>query len=310
MDGTSFNSRPDLIVLTDGNATVEVAPATGGSVASFFWMRDGRRHDWFRPATADALAHADPFSTGCFPLVPYSNRIRNGRFDFAERRIALPVTSEADPHYEHGHGWRRPWSVVERASRSLTIELDHPVDEWPWHYRARQRLALTDAGRLSIELSLSNLDCTAMPAGMGLHPYFPRSSKADLTAAVGGMWAVDKEILPTELVAPQPPADPRLGMTIAEVDLDNAFPGWSGQAEIRWPESGARLIMEAEGPLGFLVLYTPPTEPYFCAEPVSNATDAFNLAAAGRTDTGMIVLAPGETLQATVRFAPEFINAH
>ena len=44
------------------------------------------------------------------------------------------------------------------------------------------------------------------------------------------------------------------------------------------------------GPLGFLVVYTPPGEDFFCAEPVSNATDAFNLAAAGRTDTGMLVL--------------------
>jgi aldose 1-epimerase len=62
--------------------------------------------------------------------------------------------------------------------------------------------------------------------------------------------------------------------------------------------------MIAEGPLGFLVVYTPPGEDFFCAEPVSNATDAFNLAAAGRTDTGMLVLEPGRSASARVTFTP------
>jgi hypothetical protein len=40
---------------------------------------------------------------------------------------------------------------------------------------------------------------------------------------------------------------------------------------------------------------------YFCAEPVSHCTDAFNLAAQGRGDTGMLLLMPGAGLSATVR---------
>ena len=67
------------------------------------------------------------------------------------------------------------------------------------------------------------------------------------------------------------------------------FTGWSGTARIAWPERGASLVMAAERPLSFLTLYTPAGEPYFCAEPVSNITNAFNLAP-GRDDTGLIVL--------------------
>ncbi len=59
----------------------------------------------------------------------------------------------------------------------------------------------------------------------------------------------------------------------------------------------------ADDPLRFLVVYTPPGESYFCAEPVSHCTDAFNLADRGRNDTGMIVLPPGKAASATVRFA-------
>jgi len=42
-------------------------------------------------------------------------------------------------------------------------------------------------------------------------------------------------------------------------------------------------MMTASQPLGALYLYVPPGSDYFCLEPASNITDAFNLAAAGRT---------------------------
>ena len=44
---------------------------------------------------------------------------------------------------------------------------------------------------------------------------------------------------------------------------------------------------------------------FFCAEPASNVTDAFNAAAAGRSGSGMIVLEPGESVTADVTFQAE-----
>ena len=57
-------------------------------------------------------------------------------------------------------------------------------------------------------------------------------------------------------------------------------------------------------PLDFLVVYSPAGEDYFCAEPVSHCTDAFNLARQGRRDTGMLTLGPRATLGVSVRFRP------
>jgi aldose 1-epimerase len=51
-------------------------------------------------------------------------------------------------------------------------------------------------------------------------------------------------------------------------------------------------------------VYTPPGASYFCAEPVSHCTDAFNLAAQARDDTGMLVLEPGASVSAAVRLRP------
>jgi aldose 1-epimerase len=106
-------------------------------------------------------------------------------------------------------------------------------------------------------------------------------------------------------VPPPPDRDPTSGLAVNRIALDNAFVGWDGQAVVAWPERHARLRLATRGPLGTLVVYTPPAQPFFCAEPVSHITDAFNLAAAGRTDTGMLTLGPGESACATLTMTPE-----
>jgi len=119
------------------------------------------------------------------------------------------------------------------------------------------------------------------------------------------MWETDEEVLPMRLAPPHSGADPSAGIAVDAVALDNVFAGWDRRARIDWPERGAALALAAEPPLDFLVVYTPPGEDHFCAEPVSNATDAFNLAAAGRTDTGVVALAPGARLEIRASFTPE-----
>jgi aldose 1-epimerase len=289
------------ITLREADARVDVAPAIGGSLASYYWLRRGQRFDWLRPAAPAALAQTDAGELGCFPLVPYSNRVRQGRFRFAGRQIQLAVDPATDPHFQHGHGCRNPWSMVDQSEAGIVLSYTHAADDWPWRYTARQSIRLA-GGALHLGLDLTNQADAVMPLGLGFHPYFPRAPGTRLNAAVNGMWAIDQEVLPTTLGPPPAQADPNTGLDLDRVELDNVFTGWRRRAEIVWPS--ASLSIEAEAPLDFLVVYVPAGETYFCAEPVSNATDAFNLAAAGRTDTGMLALAPGETARAAMRIVP------
>jgi len=119
------------------------------------------------------------------------------------------------------------------------------------------------------------------------------------------MWLTDDEVMPTTLTPSRAEADLSRGVKVDAVGLDNCFVGWSRRAAIEWPEPGMRLVLAAEAPLDFLVVYTPPGRPFFCVEPVSHVTDAFNLAAAGRTDTGARTLAPGETWRAVLTLTVE-----
>jgi aldose 1-epimerase len=298
-----MNDTSGVISLRAGRAEVGVAPAAGGSIAYYRWNDGERVHDWLRPTGREDRLSGTADRFACFPLVPFSNRIRDGRFAFGRRAIRLPLNQWPQPHAEHGHGWQTAWDIVDRAADRLALGFDHPADAWPFSYRARQEFTLTE-DELRVTLSAENRGRETMPVGLGLHPYFPRTARCRLMARVDRMWATDDEVMPTTLTG----ADPRLascdGLPVAESALDNAFTGWQHDATIDWPEQRARLRMEAGPPLDFLVVYSPPGEDFFCAEPVSHCTDAFNLAGQGRGDTGMLTLEPGAALPVTVRFRP------
>ena len=295
----------DILALGQGDLALELCPPLGGSIANFRWSKAGNWVDLLRPTSRESLAKGDMEAVACFPLTPFSNRLRQGRCRFQGRDIVMPLNTSG-PHVEHGHGWQRPWQVAMSAGDRAILRLSHAGDAWPFPYVMEERFQISDAG-LDVELVTRNTGDSPMPYGFGLHPYFPATPRCTLTASVGGFWETDEEVMPTRHTRAPADFDPANGLPVAERSMDNAFTGWRGRAAIDWPERKARLIMTASAPLGVLVVYTPPGESYFCAEPVSNTTDAMNMAHT-RDDTGLIVLAPGASISARVTFRAEALR--
>ena len=238
-------------------------------------------------------------------MVPFSNRIRDAAFRFRGRRIQLPRNFPPEPHAIHGHAWRAPWTVTHQNDATLTLEFRHPADAWPWTYVAQQRFDLTEA-RLRVRIAVTNEAAVPMPVGFGLHPYFVRTPRATVRTDVGRMWQSDAELMPVRLVPP--PAQLLLdgtGLNPDATPLDNNFVGFGGRAVIEWPEWNARLRIDADPVYACLVVYTPAGQDFFCVEPATNCIDGFNLADAGRTDTGLIVLEPGDTAAGDLTLTPE-----
>ena len=289
-------SRNGLIGLRAGPLEVDLTPEIGGSIARFDWVRGQDRRPVMRPGLVD---YADALHSSCFPLAPYSNRIRGGRFEFGGRVISLSPNMPGDRSPIHGQAWRAAWTLLEADERSARLAFDHDPDDWPWRYRVEQHVSLDEAG-LDIVLSCRNLSDQAMPCGLGLHPYFHCQSDTELDADVTEVWTVDQDVLPLTRIA----AEGQYNLSRRKIcgqGLDNGFEGWSGQAVINWPSRGLTLAMTSADAPRFQV-YSPAGGGRFAAEPVQNPHAARNQPADQWSVLGLKQLARDQQAQLHVRF--------
>lgn len=303
---------PGLLVLSEGARRVLVAPALGGSLAGFYDETPAGPVHWLRPTGQAALDSGDPLLLASFPLMPYCNRIRDGRFRFEGREWRLPMGDGALRHALHGHAWQRPWQVIEQDDAGVELAFEHEPEAgagtaqhpgWPFRYAATQRIELGPLG-LKLTLAARNLDSRPMPFGFGHHPYYPRGASTRIRTEVEAMWHSDGELLPVSLGADPAVEALARGVAVEAVPRDNNFVGWRRETVIDWPEERRRLTMRADAPLDCFVLYSPRGEAFFCAEPVSNTTDWLNLDLP-EDARGGCVLAPGETIEASIVWLPE-----
>jgi aldose 1-epimerase len=302
-------NKTPLTGLAAGSLRLLLAPSAGGAVAAFYDEQAGERFDWLRPADNEALERRDMFAMASFPLLPWCNRIRDGRAHFGGREIAIAAGHPAQPsghHPLHGLGWLRPWRTVEVSPTHALLNLVVDADaHWPWRFEASQLYEL-DPDELRCTLTLTNRDTAAMPAGIGHHPYFPHRAGTRLTAETEAMWRGDAEVMPVALEQTEEVRRLREGVRLAELDLDNNFAGWQHEARIAWPTQGRSMLMTAEPPLDFFVLYCPRGGDHFCAEPVSQCTDEINLAGRhGPKEIGGAVLAAGASLTGRWTLRPD-----
>ena len=302
---------PTLERLEHAGWIAEIAPAIGGSLAAFFSPATASqpRIDWVRPTSEAALREGSPLGLASFPLVPWCNRIRDGRFEWEGQQISLPPNEDGTPHTIHGIGWRRPWRVMARERQHLDLAFEESGNgAWPFPFAATQRYAL-DAAGLTVTLAVRNTGAGSMPAGIGHHPYFLHRRDGPgtrVTASVRAMWLSGAEVMPTTLSTTSPELDAlRHGMRLDCFELDNNFTGLAHRARVDWPD-GHALQLESEPPLDHFVLYTPAQHDFFVMEAVSNCTDWLNLRhqQVPREELGGMSLAPGAELTATTRFVP------
>ena len=275
-----------MIWLEAGDWRVTVAPELGGAVLSLDWQGQ----PVFRPTPDGAT---DILETACFPLVPYANRIADGRFVFDGRPVRLTPLDRFAPHALHGDGWLLPWTVENQTEQRVEMTLDWPGDEavWPWPWRAHQVIELTDQG-LTITLSMTNTGEAAMPAGLGLHPYFHRYADSRLTLSAQGVWITDAREIPERLAPVAEIADWSNGLTLAEAPfVDHAYAGWTGEAVL--DGGGRRVTLTADAPARWTQVYAPIDADVLCVEPVTHRPDAHN--APQGEDHGLVRLWPGET---------------
>jgi aldose 1-epimerase len=276
--------------LAAGRLEVQLSPSIGGSISAFEWIDDDRRRPILRKCNSPLEKVLDAAS---FPLVPYVNRIRGGRFSFRGREVRIEPNMSGDPSPLHGQGWLNSWVVDSASEREAVLSFRHSAGEWPWDYRASQSFSLDERG-LSVRLMCHNLGDEPMPCGLGQHPYFPCGPETRIGTHVDVAWTVDEQVLPVEKV----PAEGRYELwdrKICGQELDNGFGGWSGLTQLTDPEWPFELELRSPA-TRFFQLYSPSAGGIFVAEPVTHANAALNAPESEWPELGMRVLDPGEAM--------------
>jgi aldose 1-epimerase len=282
--------------LSHGPLSLALAPAKGGSAASFSYLdRDGREIPVFR-GTPENATGALEHST--FPMVPYCNRIRGGAFTFRGREVRIAPNMAGDPSPLHGDGWLAQWEVTRLEASEAELRYVQEGGEWPWRYEARQSFAL-DQGGLTLVLSCTNLSDEPMPCGLGHHPYFNCTPQTRIDVEVECAWTIDADVLPVDKVPAEGRYDLRNRLVCGQ-GLDNGFGGFGGVARIEDPSLPFRIEIRSDE-ARFFQLYSPSEGGIFVAEPVSHANAALNEPEEKWEELGLRVLAPGETMRLPMR---------
>jgi len=274
-----------MIELHAGRLRCELKPELGGCIAGL-WL-DGEPVLRSTPASQLSAARL----SGCYALVPFSNRIGHASLVWQGTQHPLVRNNGDEPHAIHGVGWQRPWTVLESDTASAMLSYEHrPDSSWPFAFDCSHTLRLS-AGGLEMTLALTNQSDQPAPAGLGWHPYFAKRARSHVAFEATGRWEMDADKLPTERRA-----TPGLDVDCAGLEVDHCYDGWNGVARLR----DERLQVVVRSGLTRLVVFTNPGREGIALEPVSHANNAVHLYARGAPaeDLGLRVLQPGETMVA------------
>ena len=284
-----------LLTLHDGLTQLTLAPEAGASLVNWTRLSDG----WplLRHNDEQAVASANPRRLGCYPLLPWSNRISSGGFQTPSGWQPLPANTEHPTLSVHGTAWQQPWQVMQASHDSAHLQLD---SQSPFPYRASLYVQLR-GGCLTLTLGATHMGADATWYGLGLHPYLTRTEHTYLEAAAKGVWLCDEERLSTQWVELPEHWNFTEAASLPHTLVDNAFTAWPGSARIIQRDAGYQLLCQAQGAEVFL-LYCPPQQKFFCFEPVTHPVNAHHMP----ERPGLLLLEPGQScqLQFSLQYQP------
>lgn len=297
--GTSFLGRQYFLQAGDHHVTVT---EVGAGLQRY--AIDGT--DVTVPYPDDALPPRGCGST----LMPWPNRIKDGRYIFAGGDQQLALTEPDAGNAIHGLlRWVR-WAKVRHSDDALTLRSDIvPQRGYPFPVRAEVTYQLDAGEGLQVTLSARNTGAQSAPFGAGSHPYLStfghRLDDVTLVLPARTMLNTDDRGLPTGSQRVSGADDFRRGRRLHERRFDRGFTDLvvrdgRGAAELRTRSGATRLWFEDA--FRYLQVFTVDSlqddRPGIAIEPMSCAANAFNSGA------GLVVLEPGESWSGTWGITP------
>jgi aldose 1-epimerase len=246
-------------------------------------------------------------------LVPWPNRIRDGRYAFggASHRLAL---TEPDRHTAlHGLAvWAR-WRATKTSPDAVTVEYDLPPQPgYPWALSVASTWQVGADG-LRADHTVTNADVSPCPFGFSVHPYLLAGAAVPevlMRVPARTRLLLDSRLLPIGAAkVAGTEYDFTQARAIGAMELDVAFGDVirdeDGQSEVILSTSDGRgVVIWADSGFGWWQVFTGDTlagerhRRSVAVEPMTCPPDAF------RSGKDLITLAPGETWHGTWGIRP------
>jgi aldose 1-epimerase len=161
------------------------------------------------------------------PLMPWPNRICDGRYVWDGEMMQLPLSDSKLGHAIHGLVRWRNWQVLAWEPSRLTFGLRlFPMAGYPFTLGLTIEYELSDAG-LRVCTRAENIGTGPCPYGVGFHPYLTLGASIDharLTLPAERILVTDERLMPvsSEPVAGTP-YDFRAPREIGPIVLDACF---------------------------------------------------------------------------------------
>lgn len=236
-------------------------------------------------------------------LVPWPNRIRDGKYSFDGEDLQLAVSEPKFGNASHGLLRFGTYQALEHTDERLVLGADVvPQTGYPFHLRTRVAYTLLADG-LHVEHRIENVGAKAAPVALGVHPYLQIGGvpTADLVVQSSGTTTLvlDERNIPVDEVPVDATTDLRPGRRLGDATLDNGYRGLARDADGRArhtltaPDGRCLELWQDEGFRWVQVFTTDryPGQPLAVAiEPMTAPANAF------ATGTDLETLQPGATL--------------
>ncbi|MGO1384212.1 MAG: aldose 1-epimerase family protein [Arachnia sp.] len=288
-----MNMRPtgEQYSISHGSYTA-VVTEVGATLRSL--SVDGKEWLWtFGPDEAASASQGQQ-------LLPWPNRIRDGRYNFDGTEYQLPINEVSRSTALHGLNTGFAWQLVSHSDDEVVqSHTFHPETGWPGTLTATIVHSVSDDG-LKVRVHVTNDGTTAVPYGYGVHPYFAFEVIDEVTLELpfSSELQVDEDRLLPKGLIPVPEAnDFQTPRRLGGLVFDTAFTTPTDQewsARVVGPQHTVEVW--ADHTLAWVQVYTRPERDAIAIEPMSCGPDAFN---DGPTHDGLIVLTPGTSHVAT-----------
>ncbi len=257
--------------------------------------------------TPAPLAGAAPYFCGKV-LVPWPNRVADGRWSLDGRTQRLPITDPVHHTALHGLLCTTAYGTAQRSSSSITLAAPvTPCDGYPFSLDTSVTYRLTRDG-LHTTHAVRNTGERHAPVGIGAHPFLTvgdvPAERLILTVEGEQHVDVDDRLIPVGTSAVDGTRwDLRAGRPVADLDLDDCWvvrPGPDGSTHTLRAGDGRSVSLWADPRFAYAHVFVTRAFPTadgdvtaVALEPMTAEANALN------SGHGLRWLAPGEVFSAS-----------